>query len=121
LPQIWRQKHDQIQVKKPLGIRVFSSNFAVFRKKSSTMPNIKSAAKRMRQTAKARLRNRTRMVTARNLMKKVRKMTDAKEAAAMIPQLNSQLDRLANRNIIHKRTAANYKARITRYVNKLAS
>lgn len=84
------------------------------------MPNIKSAAKRMRQTAKRRLLNRTRLVTARNLMKKIRKISDKQQAITLLPTLNSQLDRLANRNIIHKKTAANYKAKLTRYVNKLA-
>lgn len=80
------------------------------------MPNIKSAEKRVRQTAKRRLRNRTRLVTTRNMMKKLRKMEDKAQAEAMLPELYRNLDRLANRNIIHKRTAANYKAKLTKFV-----
>jgi len=84
------------------------------------MANIASAKKRIRQTAKRRLANRYYLVTARNLMKKVRRISDKTEGTALLPELNSKLDRLANHNIIHKRTAANYKSKITKYVNALA-
>jgi small subunit ribosomal protein S20 len=84
------------------------------------MANIASAKKRIRQSAKRRLANRYKMVTARNLMKKVRRLTSKEEAVNLIPELNSKLDRLANHNIIHKRTAANYKSKITKHVNALA-
>ena len=84
------------------------------------MPNIKSAKKRLLQAEKARLRNRTRLVATRNLVKKLRKTTDKPTAASLLPKVVSLLDKLAKYNIIHKNNAANQKSKLTKFVNKLA-
>jgi small subunit ribosomal protein S20 len=83
------------------------------------MPNIKSAKKRVRQSEKRRLRNRYRLVTTRNLIKKLLKTKEAEAAQAMLPEITSALDRLAVKRIIHRNKAANQKSRLTRFVNSL--
>jgi len=84
------------------------------------MPNKKSAIKRTRQNEKRRLRNRTRLVSTRNWIKKLEKMTDKSEAIKILPEIVSRLDRLAQRNIIHKNNAANQKSRLVRMVTNLS-
>jgi len=48
------------------------------------MANHKSSIKRIRQTESRRLRNRYYAKTARNAVRNLRKMTDAKEAAEAV-------------------------------------
>ena len=49
-------------------------------------------------------------------MRKLRAMTDAKEATALLPEVSSMLDRLAKRNIIHKNKASNLKSSLANHV-----
>lgn len=84
------------------------------------MPNKKSALKRTRQSEKRRLRNRSRLVSARNQVKRLVKLTDKTEAEKLLPDVVSRLDKLAQKNIIHKNTAANQKSRLVRYVSTLS-
>ena len=84
------------------------------------MPNIKSAKKRLLQSEKRRLRNRTVLVSTRNMIKRLEK-ADKTTALQMLPKVVSMLDKLVNRNIIHRNNAANKKSRLTRLVNKLAA
>lgn len=83
------------------------------------MPNIKSAKKRLVQGEKRRLRNRTRLIATRNMVKRLKKMQNKQEAVAILPTVVSMLDRLAKRNIIHKNNASNHKSKLTRWVNAL--
>ncbi len=83
------------------------------------MANHKSSLKRIRQTETRKLHNHYYAKTARNAVRKVRATTDKTEAAAMLPKVNSMLDKLAKRNIIHKNKAANLKSSLAIYVNKL--
>lgn len=85
------------------------------------MPNNKPAAKRYLQSEKRRLRNRTQLVSARNVMKRLLKVSSASEAEALLPMIVSRLDRLAKKKIIHKNKAANQKSRLALFVNKLAA
>jgi small subunit ribosomal protein S20 len=85
------------------------------------MPNIKSAKKRLLQAEKARLRNRTRLVSTRNMVKRLRKTTDKAVATALLPKVVSMLDKLAKYRIIHRNNAANHKSKLTRFVNRLAA
>jgi small subunit ribosomal protein S20 len=55
----------------------------------------------------------------RNALKNIRATTSRKEAAEMLPKMNSMLDRLAKKNIIHKKKAANLKSSLTKQVNSL--
>ena len=83
------------------------------------MANIKSAQKRVRQTAKRRLRNRYKLVSTRTVIKKVRTATSKTEALELLPKVTSMLDKLAKHNIIHKNKAANQKSKLSRLVNAM--
>jgi len=84
------------------------------------MANHKSAIKRIRANAAKRLRNRYQAKTTRNAIKKLRLTTSVDEAKALLPRVVSMLDRLAKKNVIHKKKASNNKAKLTKFVNKLA-
>lgn len=84
------------------------------------MANHKSAIKRIRSSATRRLRNRYQAKTTRNAIKNLRKAVSKKEAAEQLPVVCSMLDRLAKKNIIHKKKASNNKSKLAKFVNKLA-
>lgn len=83
------------------------------------MANHKSAIKRIRANAAKRLRNRYQAKTTRNAIKKLRGMTSKTEASDFLKKVNSMLDRLAKKNVIHKNKAANNKSKLTKLVNNL--
>ena len=85
------------------------------------MANHKSALKRIRSNEKKRLRNKYYYKTTRNAIKALRATEDSKEAAEMLPKVSSMLDKLAKRNIIHKKKSANLKSKLTKKVNALAA
>ncbi len=80
------------------------------------MANHKSALKRIRSNETRRVRNKYQHKTTRNAIKKLRELTDKKEAEALLPSVVSMLDKLAKRNIIHANKAANLKSGLTKYV-----
>jgi small subunit ribosomal protein S20 len=80
------------------------------------MANHKSALKRIRRNESKRIVNRYQHKTTRNAMKKLREMTDKKEAEKMFPEVVSMLDRLAKKNIIHANKAANLKSSLAKHV-----
>lgn len=84
------------------------------------MANHQSALKRVRQDAKRRVHNRYYHKTMRNAVRKLKAMTSRKEAEAQLGQVNSLIDRLAKRNVIHKKKAANLKSGVARHVNSLS-
>lgn len=55
----------------------------------------------------------------RNTLKTIRETTSKKEAAELLPKMNSMLDRLAKKNIIHPKKAANLKSSVVKHVNRL--
>lgn len=83
------------------------------------MANHKSALKRIRSNEVKRLRNRYQHKTTRNAIKKLRELTDAKEAQKMFPEVVSMLDRLAKKNVIHANKAANLKSGLAKHVAAL--
>lgn len=83
------------------------------------MANHKSALKRIRQTRVRRLRNRYYGKTTRNLIRKLKNITEKSEAQELLPTVISAIDKLAKRNIIHKNKAANLKGQVTKHVNAL--
>ncbi|MDE6463777.1 MAG: 30S ribosomal protein S20 [Muribaculaceae bacterium] len=85
------------------------------------MANHKSSEKRIRQTESRRLRNRYYAKTARNAVRKLRKMTVKAEALALYPQVVAMLDRLAAKNTISKNKASNLKSKLARHIAKLAA
>jgi ribosomal protein S20 len=74
------------------------------------MPIIKSAIKRMRQTAKRRTRN---VTTKRNLKDAVKAFL-AKPTATGLSVAQSEIDTAVKKNILPKNTAARRKAQLSR-------
>jgi len=85
------------------------------------MANHKSALKRIRSNNKKRLRNKLQHKTARNAVRNLRKETDAKKAAEMLPGVIAKIDKLAKKNIIHSNKASNLKSKLTKLVVSLAA
>ena len=83
------------------------------------MANHKSALKRIRSNETKRLRNRYQHKTTRNAVKKLREMTDKKEAEKFFPAVVSMIDKLAKNNIIHDNKAANVKSKLAKHVAAL--
>ena len=87
------------------------------------MANHKSAKKRMRQNVKRRAINRSNRSRLRTQMKKLREAIEAKDGKLSKEQLEptiSLIDKMVNKRILHRNTAARYKSRLTRHVNALA-
>jgi small subunit ribosomal protein S20 len=83
------------------------------------MANHKSALKRIRSNETKRLRNRYQHKTTRNAIKKLKALTDKKEAEALFSNVASMIDKLAKRNIIHDNKAANLKSKLAKHVGTL--
>ena len=80
------------------------------------MANHKSALKRIRSNEKRRVLNKYQHKTTRNAIKKLRELTDKKEAEVLLPSVVSMLDRLAKKNVIHANKAANLKSGLAKHV-----
>lgn len=83
------------------------------------MANHKSAQKRIRSNDTKRLRNKYQHKTTRNAVRKLRSLSDKKEAEALLPQVAAMLDKLAKNNVIHKNKAANLKSGLQLKINKM--
>ena len=83
------------------------------------MANHKSAIKRIRQSNKRKILNKYLHKTARNAMRKLRSITDKKEALVLLPKVTSMLDKLTKRNIIHKNKSGNLKSQLSKHVNTM--
>jgi small subunit ribosomal protein S20 len=83
------------------------------------MANHKSSEKRIRQTEAKKDSNKYYAKTMRNSLKAIRSTTKKEEAAEMLPKLTSMLDKLAKKNIIHKKKASNLKSSIVKHVSSL--
>lgn len=84
------------------------------------MAHHKSAKKRIRQDEKKRLHNRYYKKTTRTAIKKLREITDKKEAEQFLPKVVKMIDKLAKKNQWHKNKANNLKSKLSRHVNQLA-
>jgi len=85
------------------------------------MANHKSAKKRIRANEAKRLRNRYQLKTTRTFIKRLRATTDKSEAETLYKTVSSMVDKLAKKNIIHWKNAANKKSKLASYVNKLGA
>lgn len=88
------------------------------------MPNMKSAEKRMRQNEIRRSRNRQRRSEMRTEIKKFRQLLSEQkkdEARKLLQGVYAVIDRSAQRGVIHSKTAARYKSRLTKRLNESAS
>ncbi|GAL68901.1 30S ribosomal protein S20 [Jejuia pallidilutea] len=83
------------------------------------MANHKSALKRIRSSEAKRVVNKYQHKSTRSAIKKLRELTDKKEAEAMFPSVVSMLDRLAKKNIIHANKAANLKSGLAKHIAAL--
>ena len=84
------------------------------------MANHKSAEKRIRANEVKRVRNRYQHKTTRTVIKKLRSTTVKSEAEALLKEVASMIDKLAKKNIIHKKKASNQKSKLAKLVNKIA-
>ncbi len=85
------------------------------------MANHKSALKRIRSNDAKRLRNKYQHKTTRTFVRRLRAATEVKEAQALLITVTGMLDKLAKRNIIHKKKASNLKSGLAKFVNELAA
>lgn len=87
------------------------------------MPNIKSAAKRLKQNIKRRLINRMRKSRVKTSETHLNEMIKAGDKEAVQKQLSkcfSELDKAAKKGTIHQNKADRKKARLTARVAKMA-
>ena len=84
------------------------------------MANHKSAEKRNMQTVNKRENNKYYAKSLRNAVKKLRSTTEKPAAGELLPKVNSMLDKLAKKNIIHKKKASNLKSSLNKHVNSLS-
>ena len=83
------------------------------------MANHKSSLKRIRSNEKKRLRNRFQYKTARNAIRKLKSVSNKKEANKQFPEVVSLVDKLAKKNIIHANKASNLKSKLAKFVASL--
>ncbi len=79
----------------------------------------KSSEKRIRQSVGKTERNKYYAKTMRNALKDFRTTTSKKEAEEKLPKMNAMLDKLAKKNIIHKKKAGNLKSSIEKQAKNL--
>jgi len=87
------------------------------------LPNIKSAERRMRVEAKAKLRNRTVKSELKTLEKKFAVAVDAKDmdaAGALGKEYTGALDKAALKGTIHKNNCDRKKAQISKALNAIS-
>lgn len=84
------------------------------------MANHKSAEKRIRANEAKRVRNRYQHKTTRTLVKKLQTTTVKSEAQELLKKVSAMIDKLAKKNIIHWKKAANQKSKLAKRVNKIA-
>lgn len=84
------------------------------------MANHKSAKKRIRANEAKRLRNRYQHKTTRTAIKKLKSAATKDEASALLKEVTAMIDKLAKKNVIHWKKAANQKSKLSKMVNKLA-
>jgi small subunit ribosomal protein S20 len=85
------------------------------------VPRIKSAKKRMRQSAKANAHNRAQRSQLRTAVKKVRSAGTAEEATQAYQQAAKMLDRAGRKNLVHRNTAARQKSRLAKAAAKVGT
>ena len=83
----------------------------------------KSALKANRQNVKRRAHNRSLRAQLRTGLKGIRKNLDAKDvegAKKSLQSMQSLVDKMATKGIIHKNTASRYKSRLAAKISKTA-
>jgi small subunit ribosomal protein S20 len=86
------------------------------------LANIKSAIKRVRQSARRRVRNRIVRSSMRTFVKKARTILeegDTAQAAGAVREAISALDKAAQKGIIHRNSADRRKSRLMKRLSTL--
>jgi small subunit ribosomal protein S20 len=83
------------------------------------MANHQATKKDVRQAAKRRDRNRYYGKTTRNAIRDLKTLHEKDAFADKMPSVESMIDKLAKRGIIHKNKAANLKSKLARKANKM--
>ena len=84
------------------------------------MANHQATKKDVRQSTKRRDRNRYYGKTTRNAIRDL-KTLEGKDAADKLPDVISQVDKLAKRGVIHKNKASNIKSKLARAAKVVAA
>ncbi len=79
------------------------------------MANHSATKKDIRQATKRRDRNRYYGKTTRNAIRELKIVEDQKVFDEKLPNIMSQIDKLAKRGIIHKNKAANLKSKLAKH------
>jgi small subunit ribosomal protein S20 len=85
------------------------------------MPNHKSAEKRVRQTERRRVINRSNRTRLRTAMKDLRGALgkdNSKDAVELLPKTISEIDKAVQKGVLHRNAAARHKSRLTARVNQ---
>jgi len=77
------------------------------------MANIKSAVKRIGQTAKKQAKNRSVRTKLRGALK-AHRAADAGAQKSKLPETYSEIDTALKKGVIHRNAAARYKSRLAR-------
>jgi small subunit ribosomal protein S20 len=83
------------------------------------MAHHKSALKRIRQSEVKKVHNRYFARSTRSAVKTLRDTSEKETATELLPKVNSMLDKLAKKNIIHDNKASNLKSSLKKHVNSL--
>ena len=108
-------------------IRKEPSGFSVFARQSKsllfedTMPNIKSAKKRMELSRAASSRNRVNRSRIRTAIRRLREAETAEAAQVYMKEAISLLDRAATKRLMHPNRVARIKSQIVRHVNEMSA
>jgi small subunit ribosomal protein S20 len=87
------------------------------------MPNHKSSEKRVRQSEKRRVINRSNRTKVRTYIKKLRAALDSgknDDVQSVLPDTISVIDKAVQKGVMHKNAAARYKSRLTVRANQVA-
>ena len=83
------------------------------------MANHQSAFKRIRQAKKSTAKNRHYRSSLKTMTKKALETKTQQDAASVLKEASSLLDKMAQKGIIHRNKAANQKSRLAKRFNAL--
>ena len=83
------------------------------------MANHQSAFKRIRQAKKSTAKNRHYRSSLKTMTKKALETKTQQDAASVLKEASSLLDKMAQKGIIHRNKAANQKSRLAKRLNAL--
>jgi small subunit ribosomal protein S20 len=119
-PRLFHATQESIAVARP---RVINSSLSVSTEDGQggdTVPNIKSAEKRVRVSAKRTLRNTSLKSALRTTIKKFEAAlthSDVEQARLALRVATRALDKAVTKGIIHRNTASRKKSRLTKRFN----